>query len=238
MSTFVNYEPHRIVRRRQLVDEVIAGMHELLASGRYREGDKIPTEGQLGEMFTVSRTTVREAIKVLAKTGILEVQQGRGTFVARRAPGKEPLENRLVRAREQDVYEARLLLETDIARLAAQRRSEEDMLVMRRCLEECEMAFKQGDAGRYLSYDAEFHVAMSEACKNAILLDVYVAFSDALRDSLRRRWELDWSAGSEERRAGMLASYRDLYQAICDGEPEKAAAAAAAYIGQMYTMRE
>ncbi|MDR3176902.1 MAG: FadR family transcriptional regulator [Desulfovibrio sp.] len=236
MNTIANNEPRRIVRRRQLVDEVISGMHELLASGGYKEGDKIPTESQLGDMFTVSRTTVREAIKVLANTGMLEVQQGRGTFVARRAPGKEPLENRLVRAREQDVYEARLLLETDIARLAAQRRSEADLHVMRRCMEECEAAFRQGDAGRYLSYDAEFHVAMAEACKNAILLDVYVAFSDALRDSLRRRWERD--AVSEDRRAGMLAYYRELYQAICDREPDKAAAAAAAYIGQMYTMRE
>ncbi|MDR0827541.1 MAG: FadR family transcriptional regulator [Desulfovibrio sp.] len=227
-------EGHHIVRRRQLVDEVITCLHELLASGQYKEGDKIPTEAKLGEMFTVSRTTVREAIKVLANTGMLEVQQGRGTFVAKRCAGKEPLERRLIRATEPEVYEARLLLETDIARLAAQRRTDEDLRKMRWYMEESATALKRGDINNYLSCDVQFHVAVAVASKNAVLVDVYSAFTDVLHDSLRRSWEQNPSIDIEQRRAAILQSHEKIYQAIYEADPDNAARITAGLIGEMY----
>jgi DNA-binding FadR family transcriptional regulator len=227
-------EGYAIVRRRQLVDEVISCLHELLASGKYKEGDKIPTESKLGEMFTVSRTTVREAIKVLANTGMLEVQQGRGTFVSKRSPGTEPLARRLIRANEQEVYEARLLLETDIARLAAQRRTDEDLRKMRWYMEESSNSLKRGDVDNYLSCDVQFHVALATASKNMVLVDVYGAFTDVLLDSLRRSWEQNSNVNMEQRRNNILQSHAELYQAIYEADPEKAARVAATFIGEMY----
>jgi DNA-binding FadR family transcriptional regulator len=214
------------VRRRPLADEVIAELHELLASGRYKEGDRFPPESELGEMLSVSRTTIREAVKVLAKTGHLEVQQGRGTFVARPDPGKEPLEQRLSRASLQEINEVRGFLDIGIARLAAERRTEEDLKVMRKLLDKRIEAKRHGDFHACVERDIEFHKAMAKAGKNQILEDIFSTFSDVLRDSFYDMKESEISLDYEK----ILEDHKRLYAAVEARDMERAASIAHSYL--------
>lgn len=226
-NAMLSHQPvKKNLKRRQLADEVIAELHALLASGRYKEGDRFPPEPELGEMLNVSRTTVREAVKVLAKTGHLEVQQGRGTFVAKPAPGKEPLEQRLSRASLQEINEVRYFLDLGIARLAAERRTDEDLHIMRRLLEERIQAKERGDFKTCVERDIEFHKAMAEASKNRILVDIFTAFTDVLRDSIYHIKENDIALDYQE----ILEDHKKLYAAVEAGDLDKAVSNAHSYL--------
>lgn len=94
---------------------------------RFLPGDKLPNENELSEALDVSRTTLREAIRILATNGILEIQRGRGTFVSKSLNIDhnhvlEPLTS--VKMTAKDLYEMRLIFEPEAAYLAAMRASD------------------------------------------------------------------------------------------------------------------
>lgn len=120
------YSMTRLIKR-QLTDQVIEHLEQGIISGRYGMGAKLPAEPQLMEELGVGRSTVREAIRMLAHNGILEVRQGDGTFVRTLPSAGEPLPRRLQRAKVREVHEVRLALELEVVRLAAKRRGKRDL---------------------------------------------------------------------------------------------------------------
>ncbi|MCI9457087.1 MAG: FadR family transcriptional regulator [Oscillospiraceae bacterium] len=98
---------------------------------RFRPGDKLPNENELSTTLQISRTTLREAIRILATNGILEIQRGRGTFVAARLDVAdnvmlEPLTAARDKMTAKDLYEMRLIFEPEAAYLAALRATERE----------------------------------------------------------------------------------------------------------------
>ena len=108
----------------QTVAENIMSM--ITIEKRFSAGDKLPNENELSAEFNVSRTTLREAVRILAARGILEIQRGRGTFVTEGALGHGTDLEQLtdVRASARDLYEMRLIFEPEAAYLAAVRGTE------------------------------------------------------------------------------------------------------------------
>ncbi len=174
----------RNIERKKLGDQVIHQLQEKISLGELKPGEKIPTETELMTLFGVGRSTVREAVRVLAKAGLLEVRQGDGTYVLDRTNNLEPLEHRLRRASILEVYEVRRALELEIAKLAARRRSEEDLLAMRESLAKRREARRVNDKRSYVDADLLFHLAIAAASKNSVLTDLYFSFSNTVRDAL------------------------------------------------------
>lgn len=172
------------IERKKLGDQVIHQLQEKISLGELKPGEKIPTETELMTLFGVGRSTVREAVRVLAKAGLLEVRQGDGTYVLDRTNNLEPLEHRLRRASILEVYEVRRALELEIAKLAARRRSEEDLLAMRESLAKRREARRVNDKRSYVDADLLFHLAIAAASKNSVLTDLYFSFSNTVRDAL------------------------------------------------------
>jgi len=171
--------------RRSLVDLVIARIQQQISLGVLVPGKRIPTETELGDVLGVSRTTIREAVVVLAHMGLLEVRQGDGTYVmATAAPGRESLDQRLRRAAALEVYEVRRPLEIETARLAAARRTASDVRRLRELLAERDKLRTAGKSEQAVDIDVEFHRTIAVASRNAVLADVYNAFSIALRETL------------------------------------------------------
>ena len=170
--------------RRSLVDLVIARIQQQISLGVLVPGKRIPTETELGDALGVSRTTIREAVVVLAHMGLLEVRQGDGTYVMAAAPGRESLDQRLRRAAALDVYEVRRPLEIETARLAAARRTASDVRRLRELLAERDKSRAAGKSEQAVDIDVEFHRTIAVASRNAVLADVYNAFSIALRETL------------------------------------------------------
>ena len=134
-------------------------------------GEKIPNEYELAEMYGVGRSTIRETVKSLVSKGILEVRQGSGTYVI----GTDTLENDpLGFSKYEDKYklalelfEVRLMLEPEIAALAAQKATEQDKEEIVRLCDEVENLYLAGE--NHLQKDVEFHTYIARCSKNKVI---------------------------------------------------------------------
>lgn len=163
--------------RPSLVDEVIANLKSALEQGRWAIGARLPVEAELAETFGVSRNTVREAVRVLCHTGVLETRQGAGTFV-RALRGAGDTLREVERARLHDQLEVRQTLETDAARLAALRRRATDLQAMRDALTARKAA--GDDVEARIRHDERFHLAVVEAAQNQALTTLYLYFAHSV----------------------------------------------------------
>jgi len=168
--------------RRSLADEVAAKLQQQILLGQYQINEKLPTEPELMKSFGVGRSTIREAIRILANSGLLRVQQGIGTFVEDTSGIKEPLSQRLKRANAKDVDEVRQLLEMKIAEKAADHRTEEDISKIKHFLEVRTQAAHDDRLYDCVEADIQFHVAIAEASKNDILADLYKSLAIHLKN--------------------------------------------------------
>ncbi|MBV9387551.1 MAG: FadR family transcriptional regulator [Chroococcidiopsidaceae cyanobacterium CP_BM_ER_R8_30] len=205
------------VQRRQLAEQVVEKLQELIMQGEVDVGAKLPPEPELMVQLGVGRSTLREAVRVLTHMGILEVRQGDGTYVRAKTVKTEPLERRLQRAAILEVYEVRRLLELEIARLAATRRDETDLAHMRHCLQERRTAQSVGDRSAFFNADVAFHLAVANASKNAVLAELYQTFATALRSALVK---LD--TDTEVQRTDQAALHEQVLNAIAAGDADGA----------------
>ncbi len=150
----------------------------------FAPGQKLPGENALSERLRVSRNTLREAIKVLASRGILEVYRGKGTFVARDLKafdGYDLGQMDRVRKRLKDLYEVRLLIEPELAALACARATDEEMANIIRLAKDAEEAVH---SELRASTEQEFHAAIIAAAHNDFLMQLTPIINNAVKDAL------------------------------------------------------
>lgn len=176
------------VSRKSLADEVAARLQQQVALGKYKVNEKLPIEPELMKTFGVGRSTIREAIKILANAGLLRVQQGLGTFVDSQTGHKENLGQRLKRADIRDLDEVRQLLEMKIAEKAAQHRTAADVKKMREHLAKRKEAAEKGLLQECIEADIRFHTAVAEASKNDILADLYKSAATHVANAFRQTY--------------------------------------------------
>jgi DNA-binding FadR family transcriptional regulator len=153
---------------------------------KYKAGEKIPAEPELMKIYGVGRSTIREAVKTLAMTGVLTVQQGAGTFVNKDLQS-ETIEQRLRRADFDEVIAVRKLLEDETVRLAAKNYTEADMEEMKQCLENRRLAINAGQRQLCVDADIAFHAAIAKASSNKVLAGLYQSFTIIIRDFFSKR---------------------------------------------------
>lgn len=218
---------HVILKKRSLADEVAASLQEQISLGKYKVNEKLPIEPELMKSFGVGRSTIREAIKILANSGLLRVQQGVGTFVELATGSKEPMEQRLKRANVQDLDEVRQLLEMKIAEKAAINRTDADIMAIREHLNNRKKTATAGLIEACIEADVNFHVAIAEASKNEILADLYKSIAIHLKN-----WFLHTNADTrvfEE----TYTLHEQLLKSIIVGDAKKAWTLAAKITGHV-----
>lgn len=174
------------IKKKSLAEEVADKLQKQIESGKLALGSKLPVEAELGAMFNVGRSSVREATKLLATRGYLSIEQGRGTFVKKELPKKETWEQKLQHADVKDLRESRDLLDVSFAQLAAKRCTDEDLAEMQKWLSEREWTASEGDLRACIEADVKFHFAIAKATHNQILIEVYRVIADMQTSS----WQL------------------------------------------------
>ncbi|MEV8633752.1 FadR/GntR family transcriptional regulator [Streptosporangium sp. NPDC051023] len=161
-------------------------LRELLRDRRWKAGERLPSEVRLAEELGVGRSSVREAIRLLARDGLVDVRHGSGTFVTDLPPDDEeaPDVRRLLRrARLLEAYEVRRALEVEAARLAAQRIRPEDVERLRARLHDRQERI-DGEPSAFVDADLEFHRAIVELSGNAVLVGLFTVVRPVLREAL------------------------------------------------------
>ncbi|WP_115868973.1 FadR/GntR family transcriptional regulator [Marinoscillum furvescens] len=153
------------------VDKIIQQIKELISSGQLKPGDKLPSERMLSDLFNVGRSHVRDAIRKLEFYGILRTLPQSGTVVA--GFGITALEGLITDVLQLEgndfhaLVETRVLLETNAARNAAMRRSDDDLVAISNALNDFEKAVQaEKDT---VENDLLFHLKIAEASKNSVL---------------------------------------------------------------------
>jgi GntR family transcriptional regulator, transcriptional repressor for pyruvate dehydrogenase complex len=212
------------LRRSPLVEQAIDRLREQITSGAWPVGTRLPSEATLAAELGVGRSTIREAIRALASTGMVESRQGAGTFVRAAAAPDVGLETRLRRAALLDVYEVRHALELQAGRLAATRRDADDLARLQSTLDRRQAALAVAKDATFVEADLAFHQAVVDAAHNPILTELFASFTSALREAM-----FDVFA-DRELQVDATPAHLDLATAIHAGDPEAASAASGSHL--------
>lgn len=204
------------IHKRSLADEVANQIKAYIRSGHYVAGQRLPTEPELMKQYGVGRSSIREAVRMLANSGLLRVQQGLGTFINEFVEENETLHQRLSRAAARDIDEVRQLLEVKIAQKAALNRTVRQLDEIEGFLNERIQAAQEGKIEACIQADINFHVSIARASGNEILADMYYAFSSRLKS-----WFLEIypDTSSFIQTNGL---HKSLFLSIKDGNEEQA----------------
>ncbi|MFG2597865.1 FadR/GntR family transcriptional regulator [Streptomyces sp. NPDC048462] len=219
------------LRPSPLVEQATSHLRAQITEGHWPVGTKIPGETTLARTLGVGRSTVREAVRTLAALGLLQSRQGAGVFViADHAAEDWPA--RLRRAAVTDVYEVRMLIEVQAARLAAERRTDEDLIALDAALTARLAAGTGPDAG-FVDADIALHRTVVAAAHNPVLTDLFSEFAPALRQALIDLVDLLGLRRADPDHGH--AQHRALVTAVVAGDAESAGRAAQAELEHTLT---
>ena len=197
-----------------LSEKIVAQITDAIVKGELKPDDRMPTERDLAVQFNVSRTVIRDSVKILTGRGMLRVKHGSGIFVAtaeEAAPGALNAYSSLLSVGGptlRDLFEVRKVLETQSARWAATRAKKEHL---KRLAEILDDAFGHANASEILNNrDAQFHVALAESSGNLVLVRTMLALLDLLAASRQETLSIPGRAQrSLEEHARILACVRE-----------------------------
>lgn len=206
--------------KKSLAQQVAQQLQQQIESGRLTVGQKLPAEPELMKLYGVGRSTVREAVRMLLHTGVVSVQQGRGTFVLHQTQASESLAQRLRRARPEEALELLTLLEGMMARLAAGRHTDDQLQHMQQAVEQ--RSRLSGSHAPHALADAErmFYDTLEQAAGNSLLTDLHRALTDHCQP-LATTEDLTPDEADD-----VQAMYENLVRQIGEGNAKKAAKAA------------
>lgn len=212
----------------KLYIQIYNQLHEAIVSGQYAVGEKLPSEKDLCMMFNVSRVPVREALCALELNGLIDSMQGAGYYVKKlsSAPG-EPMED----VEPQDIIRARMILEPDVARLAAEQINEEQRAELRDII----TRFKQeAELDVYTTaVDREFHLFLARTSGNTLYLRAMKMIFQTME---QRMWELilNRTVATQKYREQNNREHLHIAQAVLDGRSDDAYAFMKNHMEQLY----
>ena len=204
-------ETHRMM-------EVVNHVRSLIESGTVKPGDKIPPERDFARTLNISRASLRAGIGYLAALGVLKIKHGVGTFIADGPPEFSQASLSFIGAlhgfQSWQMFEARILLESGLAALAAERGREEHHAAMAE--EVAEMFASIENPGEYLIHDVLFHRIIAQASGNPILAAIMETVTSSMYDKRRKTVE----RATDLRESAEM--HRKIYRAIRGRKPLEA----------------
>jgi DNA-binding FadR family transcriptional regulator len=212
--------------RANLAEEAVEAIRSEILANRWAIGGRLPNEAKLSAMLSVSRGTVREAVRVLVAKGYLETRQGSGTYVRSTIDPTETLV-RMRHAGLRDLFEARCALDVEAARLAALRHGPATIAELRSLLARRGNS-TDGDRDGFIARDLAFHRAVIAASGNRAMIEIYEFFSASIRETI----EATLGDGVPE---PDIKAHADIIDAIASGNPARADAAVRKFMSPILT---
>lgn len=211
----------RKIRSERLSEKVADQLRTAIGEGRFKVGEKLPSQPDLAELMGVSRPSIREAVKLLELQGMIETVQGGGTVVRNIAAQEigTPIETLLVNDKEKviELMDVRALLEVWSAKRAASNRTEDELKQILSLTEEMQKDFDAGSI-RY-ELDAKFHKEIAGATHNTILTHIVGSVFDLIRESIRFHREEVFVSRRDQKK--ILEHHMKIYEAIRDRDSER-----------------
>jgi len=200
------------IKQKKISSQIVDQVKSLITNGQLKPGDSLPPERELMKVFNVSRPTLREALNMLSTMGFVQMSQRQRTKVKSLMPSNitEPL-RRLLKEdikTSLELVEARAVIETANAQMAAERATEEDIARLEKSVEI--MRKNMLKDGSFSDEDAMFHLAVAEATHNKIQIHFMFSIYDLLKDKI----DLCYNAGVKD----ILKQHSKIVEAIKNGD--------------------
>ncbi len=204
--------------RTTLTESAFEHLISYVVNGTWKAGDRIPPERELCQQLGIARTSLREALKAMELIGMLDSRVGDGTFVC---PRSEFLSRPLLwaftgtdHAELQDIMEARLILERDLAGLAAERASVAELAAIADTITKMKICLDRGES--VLEVDMAFHLTIADAAHNGVLRNAV----QLLRNLMRQWLYLKLAIPTVPHR--VVSQHQAIYDAIASHNPDAA----------------
>jgi GntR family transcriptional repressor for pyruvate dehydrogenase complex len=220
------------IQSQKVFEQVAVQIEQRILTGELRNGDRLPTERELAEQFHVSRTAVREAMKILSQKGLVEMRPGRGTIVI--DGSRAAMQNSIglvmkLKLNEvggsDNLVEVREMLETEIAALAAARASTQDIEAMQQMVDLMETHIN--DADLFIEADNRFHAALAQATHNELIVMLVNSIVHLLSEQRKQIFQVE---GGPQR--GQV-HHKHILECIMQHDPSAARAAIRAHLHQV-----
>ncbi len=220
------------IQSAKVFEQVATQIEKRILAGELHSGDRLPTERELAEQFQVSRTAVREAMKILAQKGLVDMRPGRGTIVIDGA--HEAMQDSIGLAMKlklgevggsDNLVEVRAILETEIAALAAARATAKEIAAMYNAIQIMDQSLDDADA--FIAADNLFHEALAQATQNALILILVNSIVNLLSEQRKQIFAVE---GGPQR--GQF-HHRRILESIIQRDPEAARASMRSHLRQV-----
>ena len=203
----------KAVIKKKAYEDIVKQIRNLVERGKLKRGDQLPTERELSETFKVSRATVREAIFSLETMKLVDRRQGDGTYVIASSGETlvQPLAAALFHEKDDliDIFFLRKIIEPEVAQLASENATPEEMNDLEEILREQEEEVVE--CKNPIQTDSEFHHLLARMAKNRVLERLLLALVDLLGKTREKYLQ------TEERKQKSLQGHREILTAIKNG---------------------
>jgi GntR family transcriptional repressor for pyruvate dehydrogenase complex len=212
----INYE---IEKKKSTTGIIVQKLTDLIRLRSLKPGDKLPPERELSELMNVSRPSLREALKSLEMMNVITIKQGSGTYVNKLLPDSVAEHFDIVFALDdtlyRDLYKARRVLESGIARIAAENITDEELSEIESNIRKAADAV--GNPQDFLELDYQLHTMILKAAKNRIL-PVFIQSINKLNLIARER-----TNSVLKIRQSTIIDHKNILEALKERNPDKAA---------------
>lgn len=217
----------QVTRGTRIYEKVVEKLKQAIASGELQSGDPLPSERRLMDDFGVSRSSLREAFRVMELLGLIESIPGKGRFV--RHPGSAEEDKNHIQLEDAavlELMEARRVLDPAIAAESARKATPSDLTKILRVITETEKRLDTPE--RRAQADFEFHLALAEATHNFVFVNITRLNFDLILATHDKIYKL------LEDKEAFLQEHHSMYEAILDHDTELAREKAAKHIDRIY----
>ena len=212
---FLDIKP---IEKLVLIDHIIETIGKLIASGKLKPGDMVPSERTLSNLLKVSRNSIRQALKALDVLGVLDINPGSRTYL------NTSISNLLINPmkfmtllhdlKTKELFQTRKIIEVELTKLAAVNATEENLKEMLEFLNKANVQIN--NKNKYLQYEMGFHESVFKASGNRILTALMASINNLLLESRKKsvKYFPDLTLS--------LKQHEEIYYSIRDNDPEKA----------------
>jgi len=177
----------KTIDRTSLTKSIIDQFEALISKGTLKPGQKLPSENKLAQDLSVSRPALREALRALELVGVIQKKSGDGTYISQDIASDPVRFMILMRKKEtHKLFEARKVLETGMAGIAAERRSDEDIERIQVALDQMKK-YLHDSRQKFLKGDMDFHIAIIRTTQNEILRGLSIPLNNLLQEGRAKK---------------------------------------------------
>lgn len=218
----------RPVETRRASEAIYEQIKDLIVSGQFKPGDRLPSERNMIEMLQRSRPTIREALRMLERSGFIRTNPGANGAIVQEmnTSGVEQSLEVMIQTSKvslDELAEYRSQNDTMMARWAAQRHTEADLVALRQELDEAERLIGQDDFSAFTRLDASFHGLLAKAGKNEVAYILTRVMSNLTEPLVARAIHRQSEAENRAMCRRILSMHRAIYEAVGLGDAEAAA---------------